>query len=128
MISLGKLLTKRPETFMKYVKLLLSGISSTAIEAEARPAFQQQVNAISTELPDQLEDAALSAQLACVVKLLDEYNRAAEQKTQAQQRELRGIITATTDTIAAISSSSKTGVDQMRSLESNLENASKVDD
>jgi GGDEF domain-containing protein len=113
---------------MKHVKFLLSGISSTAVDTDTRPAFQQQVNTISADLPDQPEDAALSAQLASVVKLLDEYNRAAEHKTQAQQRELRGIITATTDTIAAISSSSKTGVEQMRSLESNLENASKVDD
>lgn len=113
---------------MKYVKLLLSAISSMAVETDIRLAFQQQVNTISADLPEQAEDEALSAQLASVVKLLDEYNRTVEHKTQAQQRELRGIITATTDTIAAISSSSKTGVDQMRSLETSLENASKVDD
>ncbi|HEX4769240.1 MAG TPA: hypothetical protein VH351_00310 [Bryobacteraceae bacterium] len=100
-------MTKRPETFMKYVKLLLSGISSTAVEADTRPAFQHQVNTISSDLSDQVEDETLSGQLASVIKLLDEYNRAAEHKTEAQQRELRGIITATTDTIAAISLSSK---------------------
>lgn len=128
MISIGKLLTKKPETLMKSVKLLLSGIAGTAVETDDRPLFQERVTSIASELPDQLEEESLHLRLNAAIDLLNAHNRSAEQRSQAQQRELRGIIAATTETIAAMSESSKCGIDQMRSLETNLEGASKVED
>ena len=130
MISFAKLLTKKPENVMTHVKFLLSGISNTAIETDAgaRPLFQEKIGQITALLTDSLAEEAVSSELASVVNLLADYNRGAEHKAQAQQRELRGIISAATDTIASIGASSQTGVEQLRALESSLDSASKVED
>jgi GGDEF domain-containing protein len=130
MVSLRKLLDQKIDGSARYIKLLLSGISRSAVDSDPQDlaSFQATVERTVQALDEGCEEQDLLVKISAVVQALENYNRRATGKSRAYQQELRSVLSMMADTIASLSTSSKTGVEQLRNIEKSLESAADVSD
>ena len=130
MISLGRFLAHKRESAISHLNSLLAAIARTALRTENadREVFQERVESAIARIDADTEDHVVATEVGVIIQALEHYNTVAEQRSAAQQRELRLMIAAGLDTVAAIGSSSEAGIQQMRTLETKLESACAIDD
>ena len=110
--------------------MFLNEISLQAVEANESDLtrFRKEVSAISGKLSEQSSSEEIHAAVDFVTRAVAGYNRIAARTAQAHLSELQAMLAMTTDTIAFLSDSSKTGIEQMHLVEKNLQNASSIGD
>ena len=120
----------QPEHYIRFLQLLLNGISVHAVEANEieLSRFRQEVSNISDKLSVRSTAEEIEAALGFVIRAVTGYNGMAARITRAHVNELQAMLNMMSRTIAFLSHSSKTGIEQLRSIEKNLQTASTVGD
>ncbi len=133
MVSIKKFLRPgkpKPEDYIGFLQLLLNGISLHAVEANESDLtkFRKEVATISEQLSDQSSAEDIHNAVGFVTRAVAGYNRIAARNAQAHLSELQAMLAMTTETITFLSDSSKTGIQQLRTVERNLQKASSIGD
>jgi GGDEF domain-containing protein len=120
----------RPEDYIRFLQLLLQGISLHAVEADEKDLFRfrHEISEISERLSDQSSADDILVAVGTVIRAMSENSRTTARHTHAYLRELQTMLAMMTETIAFLSASSKTGVEQLHNVEKNLQKASSIDD
>jgi len=120
----------QPADFIRFLKLLLQGIATHAVESEPGEVgrFRLDISNISNALTETLGSDEMHLIVEGSVDLLKEYNRRAGKLEVANKGELRAILTIMTDTLAFLIASNKTEVESLQSIEKSIEKASATDD
>jgi GGDEF domain-containing protein len=128
MLSLRKLIDQKNEGFMRYLKPVLLGISRHAVESDPEDLnrFRKTVDDVTSGLNDSCSPEDILGKIEVVMQALEEYNRRASRTSLSFRNEFRGILSAMTETIASVSASSRTSVEQLQSIEKSLQNATDV--
>ena len=132
-VSIKKLLQPekpRPEDYTRFLQALLNGISSEAVEANERDlaSFQQEVSNIAEKVTVHSTTEEIDAAVGFVLRAVAGYNRMAVRVTKAHVQELQTMLAMLTKTIAFLSESSKTSIEQLQVVERNLQTASSIAD
>ena len=119
-----------PEDYIRFLQLLLKGISLHAIEANETDLsrFREEVSALSAKLNENSTSEEIDAAVDFVIRAVEGYNQIAVRMTQAHLGELQAMLAMTTETIRFLGNSSKTGIEQLQLVERNLQQASSVRD
>ena len=132
-VSIKKFL--RPETpkaadYIRLLQLLLKGISTEAVDAgeQELASFRKEVAGISQQLSIQSTAEEIESAAGFVLRAAAGYKGMTSRMTKAHVQELQGMLAMMTKTIAFLSDSSKTGVEQLRVVEKNLQTASTIQD
>ncbi len=133
MVSIKKFLRAGkpgPGEYIRFLQLLLEGISLHAVEASETDLtrFRNEVSAISEKLSERSSSQEIEAAVDFVIRAVDGYNRIAARIAQAHLGELQAMLVMTTETIRFLGDSSKTGMEQLQTVEKNLQKASTVRD
>lgn len=131
MVSLRKFLHKEDADSSRFVAPLLEGIASTAIESDAEDlrAFQKAIRKLIENVVrsgSQPQDVAEAIEQA--IRLLETYNNRVHAVAQSHQNELRAMLSLMIETLAFLSASSKTSVEQLSSIEKSLESVSDLNE
>jgi GGDEF domain-containing protein len=128
MLSLRKLIDQKNEGFMRYLKPLLLGISRHAVESDPEDLnqFRKSVEDVALGLTDSCSPEDVLIKIGVVLHALEEYNRRASRTSLSFRNEFRGILSVMTETIASVSASSRTSLEQLQSIEKNLHSATEV--
>ncbi|MDQ2773942.1 MAG: hypothetical protein M3Y57_03285, partial [Acidobacteriota bacterium] len=123
MLSLRKLIDQKNEGFVRYLKPLLLGISRHAVESDPEDLnqFRKSVEDVALGLTDNCSPEDVLIKVGVVLHALEEYNRRASRTSLSFRNEFRGILSVMTETIASVSASSRTSVEQLQSIEKNLQ-------
>src|SRR5580698_3906468 len=118
----------KPEDYVRFLQLLLNGISLHAVEASESDLtrFRSEVSTISGQLNAQSSAEEIDTAVDFVNRAVAGYNRIAARVTQAHLAELQAMLAMTTETIAFLSDSSKTGIQQLQTVERNLQKATNI--
>jgi GGDEF domain-containing protein len=133
MVSIKKFLRPeqpKPEHYIRFLQLLLNAISVHAAEANEieLTRFRQEVSNITETLSVRSTAEQIEVALGFVIRAVTGYNRMAARITQAHVNELQAMLAMMSKTIAFLSASSKTGIDQLQVVEKNLQTASTIGD
>ena len=122
--------TPKPENYIRFIQFLLNAISVHAVEANEieLTRFRQEVSNISETLSVRSTAKEIEVALGFVMRAVAGYNRIAARMTRAHVNELQAMLNMMSNTIAFLSDSSKTGVEQLQAIERNLQRASTVGD
>jgi GGDEF domain-containing protein len=114
----------------RFVRPLLAGVASTAlnIDSEEHAAFQKAVNEIGDRLANLWSPESILIEVGEVVQRLGAYNQSVEGNCHAIQDELHRILSMTMETVACLSTSSCTSVQQLTVIERSLQSASSAND
>ena len=128
MVSLGKLINEKKEVSARYAKMLIQGISRTAVESDPdeTTSFRRTVDGIALGLPDETGREELLVKIGAVLHALEEYNRRANKSSQAYRAELKGVLATLTETVAFLGASSRTGIEQLKVIEKTLESTTDI--
>lgn len=137
MISFRKLLNKDDENpappqhnthASRSLAPLLEGIASTAIRADDSDLsdFQQSIRNLAEAVANSSSPEVVQEEIGRAVRLLETYNRRAQASADAHRKELHSILSLLIDTVAFLSTSSKTSIEQLSSIEENLTSVSNV--
>ena len=110
--------------------MLIRGIALHAIEGDPEEfsKLQQQMSEIARSLTDDSSPDDLMKAIVKTLRAIEEYNTKAAHLFKSQIEELRGMVTAMTETLQFILSSSETSVKQLGFVESQLQRAKDLDD
>jgi GGDEF domain-containing protein len=133
MVSIKKYLRPgkpKPEDYIRFLQLLLQGISLHAVDADQEELvrFRLEISTISERLDDQSSAEDILVAMGVVIRALAEYNRTSAKATNAHLRELQAMLAMMTETIAFLGTSSKLGIEQLQSVEKNLQKTSSIED
>ena len=133
MVSIKKFLKPgkpNPEDYIRFLQLLLHGISLHAVEANESDLtrFRQEVATISERLSVQSSAEEIQAAVGFLIRAVAGYNQIAARITHAHLHELQAMLAMMTETITFLSTSSNTGVEQLQTVERNLKKASNIGD
>jgi GGDEF domain-containing protein len=129
MISFGKFLAHKRDSAVGPLKTLALAVSGTALRSGSDyDGFQQRVESAAGRIAADTGEEAMGAEVEDIIAALEHYNASVEQQAASQQAELRAMIAAGLETVAAIGSSSDACISQFRSLETRLESASAIED
>jgi GGDEF domain-containing protein len=120
----------KPEDYIRFLQLLLKGISLHAVEANEieLSRFRQEVSDISGTLSVHSTAEEIDTSIGFVIRAVTGYNRMAARISHAHVQELQDMLAMMTRTIAFLSDSSKTGIEQLQVVEKNLHTASTISD
>jgi len=120
----------KPESYIRFLQLLLNGISTHAAEGNEieLARFRQEVATIAGQLTVESTTEEIETALGFVMRAVTGYNRMAVRITQAHVNELQAMLAMMSRTIAYLSDSSKTGITQLQAVEKKLQTASTIGD
>lgn len=118
----------KPEDYVRFLQLLLQGISLHAVEASESDLtrFRKEVGTISQQLSVRSSAEDIEAAVGFVIRAVAGYNGIAARITRAHLNELQTMLAMTTETISFLSDSSKTGIRQLQAVERNLQKATSI--
>ena len=119
-----------PADYIRYLQLLLQGISLHAIESdpEALCRFRNEIVSIADALDAESSAEDLALNVGKALRALEEYNQSAAGSLSSHANELRSMLVMMTETVAFLSSSNQTSVTQLSLIEKKLQRASTLDD
>ncbi|HEY3940741.1 MAG TPA: diguanylate cyclase [Bryobacteraceae bacterium] len=119
-----------PADYIRYLQLLLQGISLHAIESdpEALCRFRNEILLIADALNADASAEDLALNVGKALRALEEYNQSAAGSLSGHASELRSMLAMMTQTVAFLSSSNQTSVTQLSLIEKKLQRASTLED
>ena len=120
----------KPQDYIQFLQQLLNAISLQAVQAtdvELTP-FRKEVSTIAGRLNSASTAEEIGGVVGFVIRAMTGYNRLAARMTHAHLNELQAMLAMMSRTIAFLSDSSKTGIEQLKAVERNLQSASTVGD
>ncbi len=120
----------KPENYIRLLQFLLTGISIHATEASEieLTRFREEVENISKQLSVRSTAGEIEVALGFVIRAVTGYNRMAARITQAHVNELQAMLAMMSKTIAFLSESGRTGIEQLQAVEKKLHSASTIGD
>jgi GGDEF domain-containing protein len=119
-----------PADYIRYLQLLLQGVSLHAIESdpEALCRFRNEILSIADALDECAGADDLALNVGKALRALEEYNQSAASSLTGHANELRSMLVMMTETVAFLSSSNETSVSQLSLIEKKLQRASTLED
>lgn len=132
MISLKRSLrlAERQAGALQALDLLLEGMGSLAVKADqgAYDDFRKEMNGIAAKVDDAADEAEMMVHCGAAVESLRDYNRAVSGMFAAHRTELHKMVEMLTTSLAALSASATTAVDQLTAIRADLVRATELDD
>ena len=120
----------QPADLLRFLCLILEGIVVHAVEGDSDDLvqFRNEITSYSDRLTLQTNPDEFLVTIGAVLHSLDGYNRRASQFSKSRTSELHNALGLMTETIGCLASSSQIEIQNLRSIERDLEKASVIED